>query len=71
MDWKLNFTYNGAPAKSESNRYYWENTFTFLIEWQIPSNSDNQLLNMLNMTSSNEKYEKGEFQRRDFKLDFD
>ncbi|HOL57789.1 MAG TPA: hypothetical protein PLD75_09555 [Spirochaetota bacterium] len=67
-DWNLKFEYIGKPEKATNiNRYYWENTFTFLVTWKI--GSDNQLLKMFNKTKINERYEKGEWKQRDLSLD--
>lgn len=67
-DWNLKFEYIGKPEKVVNvNRYYWENTFTFLVTWKI--SSENQLLKMFNKTKINERYEKGEWKQRDLSLD--
>ncbi|HNZ26701.1 MAG TPA: hypothetical protein PLG34_09570 [Spirochaetota bacterium] len=67
-DWTLIFQYVGKPEKPDNvNRFYWENTFTFAVNWKI--DSENQLLKMFNKTKVDEKYEKGKWKNRNLSLE--
>ncbi|OHD10462.1 MAG: hypothetical protein A2086_11795 [Spirochaetes bacterium GWD1_27_9] len=69
-DWKLRFEYSGRPeVNTNTKRYYWENTFKFLIEWKL--DSKNQLIKMFNKTKVNSIYEKGEWKQPLLSLDPD
>ena len=69
-DWFLTFSYKGSPEKnSTTNRYNWNNIFTFTVEWKLES--ENQLMKMFNKTKVNSSYTKGEWQQPILSLDAD
>ncbi|HPO50393.1 MAG TPA: hypothetical protein PLO89_08735, partial [Spirochaetota bacterium] len=69
-DWLLSFSYKGYPEKNTTtNRYNWDNVFTFTVEWKL--DSENQLMKMFNKTKLNSSYSKGEWQQPVVNLDAD
>ncbi|MCK4797855.1 MAG: hypothetical protein KAT05_10755, partial [Spirochaetes bacterium] len=69
-DWELNFKYMGQPEKdSNTNKYNWENTFEFTVEWKI--DTKNQLMKMFNKSNIKEVYQRGEWEQPVVSLDPD
>ncbi|HOV12974.1 MAG TPA: hypothetical protein PK771_01715, partial [Spirochaetota bacterium] len=67
-DWFLSFSYRGFPEKNSiTNRFNWDNVFTFSVEWKLES--ENQLMKMFNKTKLNGSYSKGEWQQPVVSLD--